>query len=183
MKEEMGLGKWLSVACYTKYKEMGLSMEAIAAGANVSVPSVISALKDGSTTRKDTWVKICDTLGFDYDALVKKYRDMEKKAVVQAEATKESVGKETQAVEGGSEYIKLPTWPHVVVHAEPEDLYRLFLFCEERMADGLRMGTRMPPEELCKLMQAMYALRDASLALQPGEVVMPQEAEQDGKPA
>ena len=174
MTEKMGLEKRLSAACYEKYKEMGISMEAIAAGANVSVQSVISALKDGSTTRKGTWEKICDTLGIDYDAFVKKYRDMEKKAKVQEEATKESVGKETQAVEGGSGYIKLPTWPHVVVHTEPEDLYRLFLFCEERMADNLKTGTRMPPEELYKLMQAMYALRDASLAMQPGEAVLPQ---------
>ncbi len=64
----------------------------------------------------------------------------------------------------------------VMVHAEPEDLHRLYLFCEERMADTLRMGTWMTPEELYKLMQAMYALRDASLALQPGEAVNPQDA-------
>lgn len=64
----------------------------------------------------------------------------------------------------------------VMVHAEPEDLYRLFLFCEEMMADTLQRGTRTAPEELYKLMKAMYALRDATLAMQPGEVVNPQDA-------
>ena len=79
--------------------------------------------------------------------------------------------------EAAKEAIKLvsnePEQDCVTIKAPPEDLYRLFLFCEERMADNLRMGTRMEPEQLYKLMQAMYALRDASLALQPGEVVTP----------
>lgn len=61
----------------------------------------------------------------------------------------------------------------VLVNAQPEDLYRLFLFAEERLQDNLRLGTRMPAEELYKLMQTMYAMRDAALALQPGEEVSP----------
>lgn len=61
----------------------------------------------------------------------------------------------------------------VTIKAPQEDLYRLFLFCEERMADNLRMGTRMPPIELHKLMCAMYALRDATMQLQAGEQVEP----------
>lgn len=67
----------------------------------------------------------------------------------------------------------------VVVNAKAEELYRLFLFCEERMADNLELGTRMPPEELYKIMQAMYALRDASLKLQEGEIVCPPQQRAD----
>lgn len=61
----------------------------------------------------------------------------------------------------------------VLVNATPEELYRLFLFAEERLQDNLRLGTRMPAEELYRLMQTLYAMRDAALALQPGEVVAP----------
>lgn len=172
MKVSEKLGRMLSAACYEKYKERGESMEAVAAGANVSVNSACSALKDGTTTRRSTWIKICDTLGVDFEEIEKKYRKMEEKKAMMEEATEARVEAVPETAPEG-----------VMVNADPVELYRLYLFCEERMADNLRMGTRMEPEQLYKLMQAMYALRDASLALQPGEVVTPQEAAQDGKPA
>ena len=119
-------------------------MEAVAAGANVSVYSVCSALKDGCTTRRSTWIRICDTLGVDFEEIEKKYRKMEEKKAMAEEAT-----------EARAEAVPETAPEGVMVNADPVELYRLYLFCEERMADNLRMGTRMEPEQLYKLMQAM----------------------------
>lgn len=71
---------------------------------------------------------------------------------------------------------------NLYVFASQEDMYALYCFLEERMADYLKMGTRMPPEQLYKVMSAMYALKDATLKLQEGEIVDPRAAE-SAKPA
>ena len=62
---------------------------------------------------------------------------------------------------------------YVTVEATPEELFGLFHFCECQIAECLRKGTIMDPKELYMIMNAMYALRDATLKLQDGEQVLP----------
>lgn len=158
MKPSEKLGRMLSAACEEKRREMGCSMEAVAAGANVATSSVVSALKDGTTTNKSTWIKICDALGVDYEVIERECRKM----------------REQQGAHDPVEAAPGVAREGVLVAADPVEIYRVFLFAEERLADNLRTGTQMEPEQLYKLMTALYALRDAALALQPWEVVTPQ---------
>ena len=123
-----------------------------------------------------TWKKICAELGLDYDEVCEKMST----PLRDARAVLEGIP-EGPAIDPTKLQKQIECWPPVVsnateedcvvIRAPQEDLYRLFLFCEERMADNLRMGTRMPPIELHKLMCAMYALRDATMQLQAGEQV------------
>lgn len=152
------MARMLSAACEERRREMGCSMEAVAAGANVATSSVVSALKDGTATTKSVWLKICDALDVDYEQIERECRKMRE----QQGAHDPVEAEPGEAREG------------VLVAADPVEIYRVFLFAEEGLADNLKTGTQMEPEQLYKLMTALYALRDAALALQPGDVVTPQ---------
>lgn len=125
-----------------------------------------------------TWKKICAELGLDYEEVCARMST----PLRDSKAVLEGIPEEP-AIDPVKMQKQIECWPPVVsnateedcvvIRAPQEDLYRLFLFCEERMADNLRMGTRMPPIELHKLMCAMYALRDATMQLQAGEQVLP----------
>ena len=128
--------------------EKNMMQKQLAEAVELSTGAMSMALNGMKRLPCGTWRKICDVLQLDYDAIVS--------SVVPGCA---------EAVEAG----KPDVYEGVLVKAEPEELYRIFCFCEERLADNLERGTKMQPEELYKLMTAMYALRDATLALQPGE--------------
>lgn len=61
----------------------------------------------------------------------------------------------------------------VTVEATPEELYGLYHYCEILIEHRLRMGMTIETAALYKVLKALYALRDATLRLQPGEVVEP----------
>jgi hypothetical protein len=71
---------------------------------------------------------------------------------------------------------------YVMIKTTQEALYKAFLFFRERMAEYMRMGTRMSPEDLHEVMTVLFELQEASLALQPGENVLP-PAPEASKPA
>lgn len=137
----------------------GVDKGELAEAAGVSQVMLSRSLAGYSRMDAGTWKKICKHLGLDYDKI--------------CEVVPEQPGcaHEPPAVEVVVREEKMPEG--VLVKTSPVEMYRLFLFCEERMTDNLKMGTRLPPEELYKVLQAMYALRDASLALQPGEATQP----------
>lgn len=61
----------------------------------------------------------------------------------------------------------------VMVNVEQEDLYKFFLFAEERMEEYLFAGAMISPADVHKHLDVMYALKEAALRIQPGEVVQP----------
>lgn len=63
------------------------------------------------------------------------------------------------------------TYP-VAVYAEPEDIYALAAFAEEKLAECVREGCE-DPKRLQKMMKTVEELRKASLRLQPGEIIKP----------
>lgn len=120
--------------------------------------AIVNAVLDGrAEMNAGRWKHWCDKLGLDYVTLVQG----------------DEAPEEAAAEDEGEGDIVMPEG--VFVYASQEELYRLFLFAEERLADNLNRGTRMQPADLYKLMQAMYALRDATLQVQIGEVVTPRE--------
>ena len=129
---------------------------------------ITRVLNGQSRLSAGTWKKICKEL--DYDEICAMARQQTKDACAAQEGAVE-----TPAASGEVER------DYVVINAPAEELYRLYRFCEERMADNLRTGTKMQPEELYRLMGAMYALRDATLRLQPGEIVEPPTPSVSGK--
>ena len=70
----------------------------------------------------------------------------------------------------------------VVVNVSQEALYKAYLFFHERIVEYMRLGTRMSPEDLHEVMTVLFELQEASLALQPGETVLP-PATEASKPA
>lgn len=121
---------------------------------------ITRVLNGQSRLSAGTWKKICKELGLDYDEICAMARQQTQVACAEQEGATEAPVASDKAEQDC-----------VVINAPAEELYRLYSFCEERMADNLRTGTRMQPEELYRLMGAMYALRDATLRLQQGEVV------------
>ena len=150
----------------------GVDKGMLADAVGLSQVLLTRVLNGQSRLSAGTWKKICAELGLDYEEVCAKMSTPLRDARAALEGIPEG-----PAIE------QIEDWPPVVsnepeqdcvtIKASQEDLYRLFLFCEERMADNLRMGTRMPPIELHKLMCAMYALRDATMQLQAGEQVEP----------
>lgn len=132
---------------------------AVAFAAGISKTLLGRAAAGSSRLSAGTWRKICTALGLDYDKLVSEA--VEENAVEKKTDKGEAVCHESGEVSREG----------VLIHAPQEDVYALFLFCEEMMRDCLRAGTRMEPEQLYRLMSAMYALKDASLRLQEGEKV------------
>ena len=116
-----------------------------------------------------TWKKVCAALELDYDEICAMARQQTKDACAAQEGAVEAPVASDKAEQDC-----------VVINAPAEELYRLYRFCEERMADNLKSGTRMQPEELYRLMGAMYALRDATLRLQQGELVEPPAKDNNG---
>lgn len=131
---------------------------------------ITRVLNGQSRLSAGTWKKICKELELDYDEICAMARQQTKDACAAQEGATEAPVASDMAEQDC-----------VVINAPAEELYRLYRFCEERMADNLRTGTRMQPEELYRLMGAMYALRDATLRLQPGEVVEPPTPSVSGK--
>lgn len=151
----------------------GLTVADVAARAYATGSYVADILKGKKNASKDMYAAICKALNVNVDELTQKVEaDMGLKEPTEAE-------KEHRTEEGKMAECTIEN-QGVTVKAQQEDLYRVFLFCEERMADNLKKGTVMTPEELYKLMQAMYALRDATLQLQTGEVVEPPAKDSNG---
>lgn len=146
----------------------------LADAAGISQVLLTRVLNGASRMSAGTWKKICAGLELDYEEILQKTST----ALRDAKAVLEGIPEEPP-VDPAKLQKQIEEWPSVVsnepkpvgvlVPAPQEELYRLFLFCEERMADSLRMGIWMAPEQLHKLLTAMYALRDASLAMQEGE--------------
>lgn len=129
--------------------------------------SVISGVLTGKARMSaGSWRKVCTTLSLDYDKIINGTAPI---AGVDCIVVREDKAQELKEALEQGEWVLDPKEEGVHVRAEQEDLYRVFLFAEERLADNLTQGTQMPPEQLYKLMTAMYALRDACLAMQPGE--------------
>lgn len=61
----------------------------------------------------------------------------------------------------------------VTVNASQEDLYRVYMYCEEKLQEELIKGTTRSVAEINALTQAMYALREAALQKLPGETAAP----------
>lgn len=158
--------------------------DAVAAAGGISKTLLGRAAAGSSRLSAGTWRKIFQALGIDYDKVVN--------AAVAEENTRrtpmtagvclidgsKSAGQpacaEPEQVDRGDDECRESgegSREGVLIHAPQEDVYALFLFCEEMMRDCLRAGTRMEPEQLYRLMSAMYALKDASLRLQEGETV------------
>ena len=71
----------------------------------------------------------------------------------------------------------------VVVEVTQEDLYRFFLFAEERMEEYLFAGAMISPEEVHKNLDVLYALKEAALRIQPGEAVEAYRGKHEAKEA
>lgn len=151
----------------------GITVADLAARAYASGNYVNQILKGQKNASKDMYAAICKALNVNQDELLQKIEaDMGRTEPVEGGNTTEPVEAETVEVEKVVERC-MDAKDGVLVDAQQEDLYRVFLFCEERMADNLQHGTAMPPEELYRLMKAMYALRDAALRAQEGEQIAP----------
>lgn len=61
----------------------------------------------------------------------------------------------------------------VIVYASQEDLYRVYMYCEEKLQAELINGTTRSVEEVNNLTRAMYKLREAALQKLPGEDYSP----------
>lgn len=61
----------------------------------------------------------------------------------------------------------------VLVYASQEDLYRVYMYCEEKLLEELIKGTSRSVAEINNLTRAMYALRKAALQKMPGETAAP----------
>lgn len=114
-----------------------------------------------------TWKKICAELKIDYDHVCGMAITATSAAIEAMEKAPDiDPVKMQKQIEGWPPVVSnVPEEDCVVIRAPQEDMYRLFLFCEERMAENLVEGTRMPPDELHKLLSAMYALKEASLRM------------------
>lgn len=156
----------------------GVDSGRLADAVGLSQVLLTRVLNKQSRMSAGTWKKICAELGLDYDEVCAKMSTPLRDARAVLEGIPEGPAidpvKLQKLIEDRPSVVSNePEQDCVTIKASQEDLYRLFLFCEERMADNLRMGTRMPPIELHKLMCAMYALRDATMQLQAGEQVEP----------
>lgn len=61
----------------------------------------------------------------------------------------------------------------MIIYALQEDLYRVYMYCEEKLQEELIHGTTRSVAEINKLTRTMYALREASLRKLPGEDYSP----------
>lgn len=61
----------------------------------------------------------------------------------------------------------------VIVNASQEDMYRVYMYCEEKLQAELIGGTTRSVAEVNNLTRAMYKLREAALKKQPGEDFSP----------
>lgn len=61
----------------------------------------------------------------------------------------------------------------VIVYATQEDLYRVYMYCEEKLQEELNSGTTRSVAEINRLTRAMYAMREAALQKMPGEDFSP----------
>lgn len=61
----------------------------------------------------------------------------------------------------------------VIVYATQEALYRVYMYCEEKLQAELTSGTTRSVAEINRLTRAMYALREAALQKLPGEDFSP----------
>lgn len=168
----------LIAAANEAIKRNGEDKARLADAVGISQVLLTRVLNGQSRMSAGTWKKICAELGLDYDEVCEKMSTPLRDARAVMEGIAEGpaidpVKLQKQIEDGPSVVSNEPEKDYVKIKAPPEELYRLFLFAEERLQDNLRLGTRMPAEELYRLMQTLYAMRDAALALQPGEVVAP----------
>lgn len=163
-------------------KAAGLSQNKLAEKVNLPQATLNRAMRGKSALSVATWKLICDALGLDMDAILAADGMSDDEAEQAEAAAEETAAAECQedascANDGATDACDecVPekdadqAGEGVLIHAPQEDLYGLFLFCEEMMRDCLRAGTRMEPEQLYRLMKAMYALQEASLVVQEGE--------------
>ena len=61
----------------------------------------------------------------------------------------------------------------VIVYASQEAMYRVYLYCEEKLQEELIHGTTKSVAEVNALTRAMYKLREAALQKLPGEDFSP----------
>lgn len=178
-------------AVTARLEALGMSQRTLAQAINMPQTTLNRAMRNVSVLSEEAWCIVCEEIGLDYERISDLSKDppdymesllaearMGEKFTMCEEKTEvvvveEMAGAQTDAPAGMTPVEDVQEDDYVIVRAPAEDLYALFCFCEERMADNLRMGTRMPPAQLRKLLNAMYELGDATLRLQPGEIVLP----------
>lgn len=156
----------LREAMRTALERCGMTQKELSERSGVAQSVVSSVLTGKARMSAGSWRKVCATLSLDYDKIINGTATL---AGADCIVIREDKAQELKEVLEQGERVLEQKEEGVHVRAEQEDLYRVFLFAEERLADNLTQGTQMPPEQLYKLMTAMYALRDACLVMRKGE--------------